>query len=170
LDYALRIVKELKPNLFWRFLDVGCGMGGIVSGLRKLGFKAWGTEVSSFCLRFSPAKKWIRFGDICNLPFADKSFEAVICIDVLYYLTKAESYQAIKELTRITKYYLYIETVCRGSPNSSQRFNPDPLRKDKDLLTVKEVTNLFATKQAVFLKPLFTKEEDIDFNGFFVKI
>lgn len=50
------------------------------------------------------------------------------------------------------------------------QFNPDPLRKDKELLTVNEVKKLFAENHAFFLKSIFNPEEDIDFNGVFIKM
>jgi len=54
---AKRLVEVLKPKKSWKFLDVGCGMGGLVLALRKMGYKAFGVEISNFCLKNSPAKK-----------------------------------------------------------------------------------------------------------------
>lgn len=167
-NYALRLIDKLKPPP-WRFLDVGCGMGGLILALRKLNFEAWGTEVSLFCLKFSPVKKWMRFGDVCHLPFPSNSFEIVTCMDVLCYLNRKETKLAIGELTRVAKHYLYIETICRGSPNSNQRLNPDSLRKDKYLPTPTNITKLFKENKAFLLKPLYNKEENPDFSGIFVK-
>jgi ubiquinone/menaquinone biosynthesis C-methylase UbiE len=168
-DYALRLVKRLKPKNSWRFLDVGCGMGGIVLALRKLDYKAWGTEVSSFCLQNSPAKKWMKFDEICNLSFPDNSFKVVLTIDVFCYLNKKEVRQAVKEISRVTKYSLYIETICKGTSNSSQRINPDPLRKDNSLLTRGEMIHLLKKEGFHLLGPLFDPEEKGDFNNIFVK-
>lgn len=177
-DYAKRLIKILKPEKSWKFLDVGCGMGGIVLALRKLGFKTWGIEVSPFCFENSPARKWIKFGEISNLPFKDSSFEVTLSIDVLCYLDKKEAKQAIKELARVTKGFLFIETICKGSPNSSQEINPDPLRKDNSLLTSKEIfhllekehfhlySSLFSPREKVVLSPI----EKVDFNNAFKKV
>lgn len=180
-DYALRIVKALSSSSSWKFLDVGCGMGGIILGLRKLGFEAWGTEISPYCLKNSPAKKWIKSFPLTHLPFESHSFEVVICVDVFYYLTKKELKKVIKKLTRIAKNYLYIETICQDSPNAKQKYNPDPLRKQESVLEQKELKKLFADNKAFFLKPLFKKGEKInlgpllkpikkiDFNGFLIQ-
>lgn len=167
-EYALGLVSKLKPTPSWRFLDVGCGMGGIVLALRELNFEAWGTEISPFCLKFSPAKRWMRFGDVCSLPFPHNSFEVVTCIDVLCYLNRKKTRQAIKELARVAKRYLFIESICKGSLNSNQKLNPDPLRKDKYLLTEIDFKNLLAENRAFFLKPLYY-QKSVDFNGIFVK-
>lgn len=178
LDYAERLEKILKPKKFWKFLDVGCGMGGIVLALRKLGYEALGTEVSSFCLKNSPAKKWIKFGNICSLPFTNKFFEVVITIDALCYLNKKELKKAIKELSRITRRFLYVETICKDSPNANQKLNPDPLRKRGVLLTEKELISIFEKENFQLLGKLFKPEEKlilspnekIDFNYVFKKI
>ncbi len=176
-DYAERLIKAIKPKKTWEFLDIGCGMGGIILALRKLGYQAWGTEVSQFCLENSPARKWMKFGNICSLPFPDKSFEVVITIDALCYLNKKELKEAIKELSRITRRFLYIETICKDSPNAIQKINPDPLRKEGVLLTEKELISLFEKEGFRPLGKLFKSGEKlilspfekVDFNYVFKK-
>lgn len=170
MNYAQRLIKIIKPEKSWNFLDVGCGMGGIVLALRKLGFKAWGTEVSQFCLKNSPARKWIKFGEITDLSFKDKSFDVTLTVDVFCYLNKREQKKAIEELARVTKKFLFIETICKGSPNSSQKLNPDPLRKDKSLLKERELIQLLKKKNFRPLSPLFKPEEKVDFNKIFQKL
>lgn len=168
-DTVQKLIKVIAPDPGWCFLDVGCGMGGTILALKKLGFEAWGTEVSKFCLEFSPAKKWIKMGNACEISYPDASFNVVICIDVLCYLNKREVMQASKELVRVAKHYLYIETICKGSPNSSQKKNLDLLRNKKNLLTANEIKKIFEDNDTLFLEPLYPKEELQDFNGVFIK-
>lgn len=168
-DIVQKLLKVIAPDPGWRFLDVGCGMGGIVLALRELGFEAWGTEVSTFCLESSPAKKWIKKGNTCKISYEDNSFNVVICVDVLCYLDKREAKQASKELVRVAKHYLYIESICKGSPNSNQRKNPDLLRNQKNLLTASEIKKIFEDNDTLFLEPLYPKEELQDFSGVFIK-
>ena len=168
-DTVLRLIKVIEPDSNWRFLDVGCGMGGIILALRKSGFKAWGTEVSPFCLKRSPVRKWMESGNVCELSYKNNSFDVVTCIDVFCYLNKKEAMRASKELVRVAKHYLYIESVCKGSPNSNQRLNPDLLRKNKELLTASEIKRMFEDNDTLFLEPLYSKKESQDFNGVFVK-
>ena len=165
-DYAERLISEIKPRKFWRFLDIGCGMGGIILALRKLGYQAWGTEVSQFCLKNSPARKWMKFGNICSLPFPDKSFEVVIAIDVLYYLNKKELKEAIKELSRITRRFLYVEIICKDSPNAIQKINPDPLRKDESLFKKEGLISLFKKEGFLPLGKLFKPGEKLILRPF----
>jgi ubiquinone/menaquinone biosynthesis C-methylase UbiE len=169
LGYALRLKKFLNPKKDWKFLDIGCGMGGIVLALRKMGFRAFGTEISPFCFKESPVRQWMEFGDMVNLPFKDNSFNVSICIDVTYYLTKKELKKAIKDLSRITKKYIYIETISRGAKNSKQKINPDPLRKGKSLLTSQQLISLLKKEKFYPLSPLFNKKEKKDFNLVFEK-
>jgi ubiquinone/menaquinone biosynthesis C-methylase UbiE len=168
--YAKRLVKVLKPKKYWKFLDVGCGMGGVILALRKMGYKAFGTEISEFCLKNSPAKKWMVFGDICKLPFQDNSFDVVLSLNTICYLTKKEAKKALKELARVSKRFLYIKTINKGSPESSKRKNPDPLRKNRSLLKKREIVRLLKKEGFKCLGPLFKSLEKIKFNRIFVKI
>lgn len=154
-DLIKKLLKVIEPNQNWKFLDVGCGMGGTILALRKRGLSAWGTEVSEFCLKNSEAKKWVKRGEVANIPHDDNSFDVVICIDVLCYLNGKQVKKAIKELVRVAKNYLYIETVCKGSPNSSQKENPDKLRKNKDLLTQEELKKMFEDNGVTFIENLY---------------
>jgi len=165
---AKRLIEILKPKKSWKFLDVGCGMGGLVLALRKMGYKAFGVEISDFCLKNSPAKEWIIEGNILNLPFKKESFEIVSCFDVLEYLNKKEIERALDELKRVTKIFLFLETIQKFSPNSYQKYNPDPLRK-KNLLSFGELINLVEKRGFIPLGRIFTIKEEIDFNCLFLK-
>jgi SAM-dependent methyltransferase len=166
--YAKRLVKILTPKKTWRFLDVGCGMGGIVLALRRMGFEAFGTEVSEFCLKNSPAKKWMVKASCLNLPFKKESFEVVISIDVLEYLKPKECQKAIKELSRISKIFLYLESISKFSPNASQRLNPDS-KREKNLLTTGEVIRLVEKEGFFTLGRIFEIEKNFEFNCLFLK-
>jgi SAM-dependent methyltransferase len=165
---AKRLIEILNPKKTWKFLDVGCGMGGLILALRKMGYRAFGTEISDFCLQNSPAKKWIIKGNILNLPFKNESFEVVTCLDVIVYLNKKEIEKAVDELKRVTKIFLFLETIQKFSPNSYQRYNPDPLRK-KDILTFGEIVRLSERKGFIPLGRIFSIKEEIDFNCLFLK-
>jgi ubiquinone/menaquinone biosynthesis C-methylase UbiE len=165
---AKRLIEILNPKKSWKFLDVGCGMGGLVLALRKMGYKAFGIEISDFCLKNSPARKWIVKGDILKLPFEKESFEVVTCFDVLEYLSKKKIKRALQELKRVTKIFLFLETIQKFSPNSYQKYNPDPLRK-KNLLSFGELINLVEGGGFIPLGRIFTIKEEIDFNCLFLK-
>ena len=165
---AKRLLQILKPKKSWKFLDVGCGMGDLVWALREMKYKAFGVEISDFCLNNSPAKKWIIRGNVLSLPFTNESFEVVTCFDVLEYLNKKETEKALNELKRVTKIFLFLETIQKFSPNSYQKYNPDPLR-EKHLLSFGEIVNLVEKRGFIPLGRIFTINEEIDFNCLFLK-
>lgn len=166
--YAKRIVEILKPPKSWKFLDVGCGMGGLILALRKMGYKAFGTEISDFCLKNSPAKKWIIKADVLNLPFEKESFEFVSCIDVFPYLKKNETKIAISNLAKVAKIFLFLETIAKFSPNSFQYLNPDKER-EKNLLTSGEIIRLAEKNKMIMLGRILSLKEEVDFNCLFLK-
>jgi len=165
---AKRLVKVLKPKKTWKFLDVGCGMGGLVLALRKMGYKAFGTEISEFCLKNSPAKKWIIKADVSSLPFKKESFEVVTCFDVLEYLERKKIKKALDELKRVTKIFLLLEIIPKFSPNSFQKYNPDPLRK-RNLLTYGELIRSMEKRNFIALGRIFNIKEEIDPDCLFLK-
>ncbi len=99
-EIAKELARILKPQLSWRFLDIGCGMGGVVLALRKMGCQAFGTEISSFCLKNSPARKWLKRGNALKLPFKDSEFDLVFSRDVLEYLNKKDQQKTIDEIKK----------------------------------------------------------------------
>ena len=91
----------------WRereILDVGCGTGAILKQLgnpeRNVGIDL-APEAISFCRRRGLNN--VRQGDICALPFADASFDAVICSSVLYHQWVANLAGAVREMHRVLR-------------------------------------------------------------------
>ena len=78
-------------------LEVGCGPGGIARYLRRpvVGLES---EV------FQPDNPWLelRQGSILALPFPERSFDLVLCVDVMEHLAPADRLQALSELLRVT--------------------------------------------------------------------
>jgi ubiquinone/menaquinone biosynthesis C-methylase UbiE len=50
----------------------------------------------------NPGAKMV-FGIATELPFPDKSFDFVICIDVLRYLDRSDIRQALREMFRVLR-------------------------------------------------------------------
>ena len=66
-------------------LDAGCGTGGLLASLRQSGIAAVGLELDEGAARIARDKGAcpVVVGSIAALPFADKSFDAVLSADVL---------------------------------------------------------------------------------------
>lgn len=138
------IMKTIKPTNDFRFLDVGCSLGGNIMSLQKRGFTAKGVEISPYCLNNSPVKESLCFGECHNLPFANKSFDVVMCFDIFMYLTEDEIKKSVKELVRVSTRYILFTTIDNFSKNADQKHNPDSLRKDTvHLYSKKDYARLF---------------------------
>ena len=87
-----------------KILDAGCGTGGTIKHLRKVGFKnIVGIEKSDIAINYARKRNIsVEKGDINKLPFEKNSFDVVICLDVLYHQGVNPSL-AIKEFRRVLK-------------------------------------------------------------------
>lgn len=91
----------------WRkreIVDVGCGTGAILKRLgnpeKNVGIDL-AAEAISFCRQRGLNN--VRQGDICALPFADASFDAVICSSVLYHQWVGDIAGAVGEMGRVLR-------------------------------------------------------------------
>lgn len=168
-DYASSAKHEVEqllatitpaPNV--RFLDVGCGLGGWIMHLRELGYSAFGTEISPYCLDHSLAKEWIVPASIMQLPFTDKEFDVVISRQVIYYLKPHDQVSAAKELARVARRWIYFETISANMKNADQLINPDSLRNDGYLLTSDENRNLIESCGFTHTTTIFTDGFEVD--------
>src|SRR5437763_5928311 len=102
------IFQTLEAELpDWRakeILDVGCGTGAI---LKQLGNpeKNVGIDLAPEAILFCRQRGLnnVRQGDICALPFADASFDAVICSSVLYHQWVSDVEGAVREMYRVLR-------------------------------------------------------------------
>jgi ubiquinone/menaquinone biosynthesis C-methylase UbiE len=87
-----------------RLLDVGCGTGHHLAGLRARGFDASGVDGSQEMLararQMNPGVD-LRTSDVDALPFPDASFDYVVCIEVLRYLPDPNA--CIREMARVLR-------------------------------------------------------------------
>jgi SAM-dependent methyltransferase len=86
-----------------KILEAGCGLGRWVFYLRKKGYTAWGVELSDQALaiiRPFDAEGYIRKGDVCDLPFAKNSFDAVLSLGVVEHFEQGPE-KALAEARRI---------------------------------------------------------------------
>jgi len=87
-----------------RVLDVGCGAGQLVGELTRRGYEAWGVDISEAMVRYGrehyhPDR--FRTADVEQLPFADNTFDGIVCLGVLEYLNRDEA--ALRDMWRVLK-------------------------------------------------------------------
>lgn len=83
-------------------LDAGCGTGGNLRSLER-GRSAIGIDLSPLALGLARERvsSPLTRGSVLDLPFADETFELVLCADVIYHREVADDVDALRELRRV---------------------------------------------------------------------
>lgn len=79
-----------------KIVDAGCGEGFLVEKFRKKGYNIKGLDINY-------SSKYVQKGDISKIPFKNKSFDAVLCLEALQYLSTEKQKKAIFEMKRVLK-------------------------------------------------------------------
>lgn len=127
-----------------KLLDVGCAHGYLIAELQnKFGHVVRGVDYSEYAVKNSEisVRKKISRGDILCLPFKKNSFDAVICLDVINYLSEEEVPKAVQSLVNVSKKYIFFGAIFKYSWTASQKWNPDKFRKS--VLSKKEYSEIF---------------------------
>ncbi|MFH1401239.1 MAG: methyltransferase domain-containing protein [Nanoarchaeota archaeon] len=77
-------------------VDLGCGEGLLVQEYRARGYNIIGLD-------YNYGSKHVTKGNILAMPFADRSFDVVLLLDVLEHFEFSEQYDALREIHRILK-------------------------------------------------------------------
>ena len=112
-------------------LDIGCAHGYLIAELKsRYGMHVRGVEYSSYAYRnrLRAVHSEVARGDILTARLPARSFDVVICFDVLEYLTEAQNKRAAERLVRWSRKYILFTNPYRHSVNASQKQNPDPQR------------------------------------------
>ncbi len=84
-------------------LDVGCGTGRYLVPLHRNGFRAVGVDLSREALVLLDPQYARVLSDVHQLPFSDRSFEAVSCYGLLGHLTGNGRKKTVGELFRVLR-------------------------------------------------------------------
>lgn len=79
-----------------KLLDAGCGEGVLVEKYALQGWDITGVDKNY-------ASAYVKEGSITALPFADHTFDTVLCLDVLEHLYYNEQGKALSEIRRVLK-------------------------------------------------------------------
>lgn len=147
-NHGRRFIKPLlKHYNFETILDCGCSNGVTTKLFQGNGKKAFGIDVSNIAIRYAQEK----YGTInCNeasvldIPFKDNFFDAVFSCDMLEHLIESDIDQAISEIQRVGKKYLFmkISDTREGNNEFTEKIHAQGLFTDiKNLhLTVKPLS------------------------------
>jgi len=130
---GIKYVDYMTSQLnFTTVLDAGCGYGHALKEFNRRGFKCDGAEASKWLLENDLKElreKGIVFEATVNrLPFDDNSYDLVFCTDVLEHVIEFDINDAIKELSRVAKRYVFITVALRpsyrvGNPQKEQWYH-----------------------------------------------
>ena len=111
IDGIARAVCSLLPQGSMTMLDVGCGDGTLAQrvAMQRPGFSFEGVEVvipEDTCI---PMQHY----DGTTLPFPDKSFDGVLCVDMLHHTEMPIA--ILREACRVAKQYVVVKDhICDG--------------------------------------------------------
>ena len=109
-----------------RVLDVGCAKGFLVKDLMAVcpGLEAFGVDVSEYALMHcEPAVVGrLHLGNALHLPFPDGSFQAVISLNTVHNLERAECRRAVREIERLAPGRGFIQVDSYRTPEQREIF------------------------------------------------
>jgi Domain of unknown function (DUF4422)/Methyltransferase domain len=129
VNWRIRYSKILNQNLDLfdvskSILEVGSGNIGVAHYLKR---KVVGLEPNFM----GSLDKWIDpvCGNILEIPFADRSFDIVLCVDVLEHLSETSRPRALSELIRCARSKVIISCPCGSLAQDGERHLADLLRR-----------------------------------------
>jgi SAM-dependent methyltransferase len=106
----VRAVVGERIDSAGRILDAGCGTGGNLAWWHRrpdlrTGASGTGIDLSHNALQFGSRRGLTRLSraSISNLPFADRTFDGVLSLDVIYHLDVTDDRRALAEIARVTR-------------------------------------------------------------------
>lgn len=157
------IQETLEPV---RLLDVGCGPAFLMQFLSELGVEVHGVDFSPASITLAPPemRDRIRIGPTEPLTETDRSFDVVVCREVMEHLTILQVRRTVAEICRVSSRYAYVTTRFHGEPASildvTTDFETDPTHitlMTKDLLRTLFVLEGFQRRPDL--------EEQLDWGG-----
>jgi len=122
------ISRRLRERKGGSVLDVGCGKhSALLSIAKHYKFELTGLDIFEPYLKEAKNKGGYRsvvLADARQLPFKDKSFEAVACIEVIEHVGKEGGEKLLNELERISRWLVLISTPIGESVQHAYDGNP----------------------------------------------
>jgi len=163
-SYAAFLKKEL--TVCDSILDIGCGIGSPAAPFR---FEVYSVGVELYLPSLLKCKKAgfysdLVHSDVSRVQFRSKSFDCVLCSDVIEHLTKMEGMALIKKMEDIAVKKVLI--VTPNGYNVKEHLEDDNIyQAHKSGWTVKEFGDMaYEVKGALGLKVLRGEKEKIKFK------
>lgn len=139
--------KIICPRPGEKILDLGCGTGNYLEGIKNTGADLWGIDISFKAVAVAKAKvlkaKQILCGDACPLPFPDTQFDCVTAWGVIEHFSDIA--KIIVEVKRVVKPN---GTVIIMVPNVYYyKFIWDTLRKGSGPVKHQEIEKLYSYRE-----------------------
>ena len=126
IPIAEDIVRHFGLKAGDRVLDVGCAKGFVVKDLMKVcpGLEAFGLDISEYALMHCEPEVIGRLhvGNAMRLPFPDKSFAAVLCVNTVHNLERPDVLTALREIERLAPGRGYVQVDSYRTPEQKDLF------------------------------------------------
>lgn len=124
----ISVWSEIKKRKYVSILDVGCGEHSPLALIAKhYKFKVVGLDIFEPYLEETKNKgiyENVVLGDARYLPFKDRSFEAVTCIEVLEHVEKEDGEKIVNELERSSRWLVLLTTPIGKCAQHAYDGNP----------------------------------------------
>jgi SAM-dependent methyltransferase len=126
IPVAKDIVEHFGLGPGDRVLDVGCAKGFLVKDLMAVcpGLQAFGVDVSEYALMHCEPEVVgrLHLGNALKLPFPDGSFQAVLSINTVHNLERADCLRAVREIERLAPGHGFIQVDSYHTPEQKALF------------------------------------------------
>lgn len=120
------IVKHFGLKSGDRVLDIGCGKGFLVKDLMEVcpGLEVFGLDISEYAVMNCEPEVIgrIHVGNAARLPFPENSFQAVLSINTIHNLDRANCVLAVQEMERVAPGHGYIQVDAYRNMAEEQMF------------------------------------------------
>lgn len=96
-----------------RVLDVGCAKGFLLHDFKQVvpGIEVVGVDISPYAIAHAlpDVRPHLAVATATKLPFPDRSFDAVMAINTIHNLERAQCIEAVREIERVSRRFKYIQ-------------------------------------------------------------
>ncbi len=121
-DYIERIdaVRRMIPVDISGILDIGCGRGNVINALQSgnAGMRVIGMDLSPEAIEYVSVPSVIAC--LPDAPFPDRSFDLVICLEVLEHINDSDYRRSLAELQRLAGRYIIVGVPYKENLLSKQ--------------------------------------------------